>query len=226
MSDRTFLVALLTIFGTFVVLDAMELRRGAWSGRQGRPSGEAFGFLLIMLALYGLIQFGGLSMVPSTDRMLATVRSAVADWLGQPPSAEPVRGVWLVVLSVVLFYASGLWDYLLHRFFSHSRRYFFTHEYHHLPSQVNVIMPGLAMRPFVVITAFPATVATVFSAYAILLASGLPLWDLAPLKVLLLVQAALLCNKGCDPGMMRTRYIHNIPALLTAPGNRCDLVIG
>ncbi|HEX6316955.1 MAG TPA: sterol desaturase family protein [Gemmatimonadaceae bacterium] len=193
MSDRSFLIALLAIFATFVMLDAVELRRGPWRGRPGRPSAEAFGFLVLVLALYGLIQLGGLSLVPSTDRMLGTVRAAFVAWAGQPASAEPISGAWLLVLSVVLFYASGLWDYVLHRFFSHSRRFFFTHEYHHLPSQVNVIMPGLAMRPFVVITSFPATIATVVSAYAILLLLGLPLWDLAPLKILLLVQAVLLC---------------------------------
>lgn len=112
------------------------------------------------------------------------------------------------MLSIVLFYASGLWDYLLHRFFGHSRRFFFVHEYHHLPSQVNVIMPGLAMRPFVVVTSFPATVATVVSAYAILLMLGLPLWDLAPLKVLLLAQAVLLCaSHSCF--MRRFWFLHH-----------------
>ena len=209
MSDQAFLIALLAIFGTFVVLDAIDLRRGPWRGKHERPSGEAFGFLGIMLVLYGLIQLGGLSMVPSTDTLMATVRSTVAGWLGRPVTAGPIHGAWLVMLSVVLFYASGLWDYVLHRFFSHSRRYFFTHEYHHLPSQVNVIMPGLAMRPFVVVTAFPATVATVFSAYAILLLLGLPLWDLSPLKTLLLVQAVLLCaSHSCF--MRRWWGIHHV----------------
>lgn len=208
MSDRTFLVALLAIFATFVVLDAIELRRDAWRDKPARPSAGALGFLAIMLALYGLIQLGGLSLVPSTDRMLATIRSALARWLDVPADAEPVRGVWLVVLSVVLFYVSGLWDYLLHRFFGHSRRFFFVHEYHHLPSQVNVMMPGLAMRPFVVVTSFPATVATVISAYAMLLVVGLPLWDLAPLKMLLLVQAVLLCaSHSCF--MRRGWWVHH-----------------
>lgn len=208
MSDRTFLIALLAIFATFVVLDGVELRRVSWIGKAGRPSGEAFGFLVIMLALYGLIQMGGLSLVPSTDRMMETVRSTLADWIGQPVTAEPIRGVWLLLLTAVLFYVSGLWDYLLHRFFGHSRRFFFIHEYHHLPSQVNVIMPGLAMRPFVVVTSFPATVATVISAYAILLALGLPLWDLSPLKILLLVQAVLLCaSHSCF--MRRWWWIHH-----------------
>lgn len=208
MSDRAFLIALLAIFATFVVLDAVDLRRGPWRGKSERPSGEAFGFLLIMLVLYGLIQLGGLSLVPTTDTLMAAVRGALAGWFGLPLAPEPIRGVWLVLLSVVLFYASGLWDYLLHRVFSHSRRFFFIHEYHHLPSQVNVMMPGLAMRPFVVVTAFPATVATVLSAYAMLLLSGLPLWDLAPLKILLLVQAALLCaSHSCF--MRRWWWIHH-----------------
>ena len=208
MSDRTFLVVLLAIFATFVVLDATELWRGQWRSKAARPSGEALGFLVIMLVLYGLIQLGGLSLVPSTERLMAAIGSTLAGWLDRPVSAEPIRGAWLVLLSVVLFYVSGLWDYLLHRFFGHSRRFFFVHEYHHLPSQVNVIMPGLAMRPFVVVTAFPATVATVISAYAILLVLGLPLWDLAPLKILLLVQAVLLCaSHSCF--MRRWWWIHH-----------------
>ena len=208
MSDRAFLVALLAIFATFVVLDAWELWRGGWRSKVARPSGEAIGFLVIMLVLYGLIQLGGLSLVPSTDRLMTAIGSALAGWLDRPVSTEPIRGAWLVMLSVVLFYVSGLWDYLLHRFFGHSRRFFFVHEYHHLPSQVNVIMPGLAMRPFVVVTAFPATVATVISAYAILLVLGLPLWDLAPLKLLLLVQAVLLCaSHSCF--MRRWWWIHH-----------------
>lgn len=208
MSDRSFLIALLAIFATFVALDTLELRRGPWRGKPERPSGEAFGFLVIMLVLYGLIQMGGLSLVPSTDRMMAAVGSTLAGWLDRPVTADPISGVWLVLLSVALFYVSGLWDYLLHRFFGHSRRFFFVHEYHHLPSQVNVIMPGLAMRPFVVVTSFPATVATVISAYAILLVLGLPLWDLSPLKVLLLVQAVLLCaSHSCF--MRRWWWIHH-----------------
>jgi sterol desaturase/sphingolipid hydroxylase (fatty acid hydroxylase superfamily) len=207
VSDRTFLTALLAIFATFVVLDAMELQRGMWRKTE-RPSAEALGFLLVMLVLYGVIQTGGLSLVPSTDRLMDLIRSGLAGWLGRPVESEPIRGVWLVMLSAVLFYASGLWDYLLHRFFGHSRRFFFVHEYHHLPSQVNVMMPGLAMRPFVVVTSFPATVATVLSAYAILLVLGLPLWDLAPLKILVLAQAVLLCaSHSCF--MRRWWFIHH-----------------
>ena len=93
---------------------------------------------------------------------------------------------------MVLFYIAGLWDYLVHRFFSHSRRFFFTHEYHHLPSEVNLAMPGMAARPFAVIASFPATLATVVSAYVLLLVLGLPLWDLSALKAIVLVQGFLL----------------------------------
>ena len=192
MSDRTFLLALLGILALFVVLDAIELRRIGRHSAASRPSLEAWGFLLLVALAYAVVQFGGLSLVPSTEEMTAGVRSTLSRWLGQPVSDQPIRGAWLAFLAIGLFYVSGLWDYLLHRFFSHSRRFFFTHEYHHLPAQVSVVMPGLAVRPFVVVTAFPATVATVISAYALLLLLGLPLWDLSPLKVLLVIQGTLL----------------------------------
>ena len=47
-----------------------------------------------------------------------------------------------------MFYVAGLWDYLVHRWFSHSRWFWFTHEYHHLPRQVTILMPGILVRPF------------------------------------------------------------------------------
>ena len=192
MSDRLFLILFLAIPLVFVVLDGIELRRAPANGGRGRPSGEALVFLGLVIALYAVIQFGGFALTPSPDALMEAVRPTLARWLHRPLSAEPIRGPWLAALTVILFYVSGLWDYLLHRVFSHSRMFFFTHEYHHLPSQVHVAMPGLAVRPFAVVTSFPTSAATVVSAYAILLLLGLPLWDLAPIKILLLIQALLL----------------------------------
>ena len=175
----------------FLLLDAWELKRTRPKGERGL-SGEATLFLCLVLAVYLGVQLGGYALVPSADRLMHGVRAAFSRGFGVPISPQPIRGVWLGVFTLVLFYVSGLWDYLLHRFFSHSKPFFFTHEYHHLPSEVNLAMPGMAARPFAVIATFPATVATVVSAYAMLLALGLPLWDLSALKLLLLVQAVLL----------------------------------
>ena len=193
MSNTTFLAAFLGIPVVFVILDAADgflTRRGR--GDAESPRAEALLFLLVVFVVYGALQFGSAALVPSQDRLLVMVRAQVARVLGGFPSPEPIGGAWLVCFTVVTFYLAGLWDYALHRWFSHSRRFFFTHEYHHLPNQVAVTMPGMAVRPFAVVTSFPAAFATVVSAYALLAVLGLPLWDLAPLKILVLAHTFLL----------------------------------
>ncbi len=192
MTTRAFLLLFFGIPTAFVLLDGWELHRTRRRREAPALSPEAITFLVVVLVLYTVIQFGGYALVPSVDHLASGVRDTVAKGLGLQVSAESIRGTWLAILTVVLFYGSGLWDYLMHRFFSHSPRFFFTHEYHHLPSQVNLTMPGMAARPFAVIATFPATVATLVSAYALLLVFGLPLWDLSALKGLLLIQALLL----------------------------------
>jgi sterol desaturase/sphingolipid hydroxylase (fatty acid hydroxylase superfamily) len=192
VTTRLFLILFLAIPIVFVLLDGWELWRQRRRGSRETVSAEAVAFIVVVLAVYAAIQLGGFALVPTSDRLMLIVRVAFARAFGRPLSVEPIHGVWLGVFTVALFYVSGLWDYLLHRFFSHSRRFFFTHEYHHLPSHVNLAMPGMAARPFAVLATFPATVATVVSAYALLLLLGLPLWDLSALKSLVLVQALLL----------------------------------
>ena len=176
-----------------VVLDLLD----RYLTRKERHGGqlvkfETVLFLGLVIIVYGAIQFGGLALAPQIDQLLSDVGGWVSRWLKRPLLERPISGFWLVSITGLLFYLSGLWDYLIHRFFSHSRRFWFTHEYHHLPSEVFVAMPGLSVRPFAVISAFPATLATVISAYALLVAFGLPMWDLQPLKLLLLFHLTLL----------------------------------
>lgn len=193
MSNATFLVLFLSIPVVFVALDLLDRHLTRHSRYDGEsPKTETLLFLLAVLAIYALLQFGGLALVPAADQLLVQVRDAFSHWLGRPINPQPIDGIWLAVISVITFYLSGLWDYAIHRWFSHTRSFWFTHEYHHLPNQVFVAMPGLAVRPFVVVTSFPATFATVVSAYALLLFFGLPLWDLTPLKILLLAHTFLL----------------------------------
>jgi sterol desaturase/sphingolipid hydroxylase (fatty acid hydroxylase superfamily) len=178
------------IFVALDLLDRYLTRHSRYDGET--PKVETLLFLLAVLAIYAALQFGGLALVPAADQLLIEVGHTFSRLLGQPLNPQPINGGWLVVISVITFYLSGLWDYTIHRWFSHSRPFWFTHEYHHLPNQVFVAMPGLAVRPFVVVTAFPATFATVVSAYGLLLLFGLPLWDLTPLKILLLAHTFLL----------------------------------
>ena len=193
MSDGAFLAAILAIPVVFVALDVVDHRLARRGGSGGEaPRAETLFFLLAVFLVYGALQFGGMALVPSTAALTVRVREGLGHILGRAPSAEPIAGAWLALVSVVMFYFSGLWDYAIHRWFSHSRRFFFTHEYHHLPNQVTVTVPGIAVRPFAVVASFPTTFATVVSAYALLVVLGLPLWDLTPLKILVLAHTFLL----------------------------------
>jgi sterol desaturase/sphingolipid hydroxylase (fatty acid hydroxylase superfamily) len=187
------LILFLGIPVVFVALDLWDRHQTRPSRHNGKaPRLETLLFLGGVLLVYAVLQFGLQSLVPPADRLLVEVRTYFSHLLNQPISSQPVSGNWLLVISVVTFYLSGLWDYAIHRWFSHTRWFWFTHEYHHLPNQVFVAMPGLAVRPFAVVTSFPATFATVVSAYALLMSLGLPLWDLTPLKIILLAHTFLL----------------------------------
>ncbi|MFN8457664.1 MAG: sterol desaturase family protein [Anaerolineae bacterium] len=193
MSNQTFLILFLAIPVVFVALDLWDRHQTRSSRYDGEsPRLETLLFLGSVLLVYAVLQFGLQSLAPPADRLLVEVRRYFSEVLGQPLNPQPVSGNWLLVISVITFYLSGLWDYAIHRWFSHTRWFWFTHEYHHLPNQVFVAMPGLAVRPFAVVTSFPATFATVVSAYALLMSLGLPLWDLTPLKIILLAHTFLL----------------------------------
>jgi sterol desaturase/sphingolipid hydroxylase (fatty acid hydroxylase superfamily) len=158
-------------------------------------------FLGLVLLIYFAVQYAGFALVPGGADLVSA--------LGQ--SSEPPTGsrLWALLMIVPVFYLSGLWDYLLHRFVSHSRWLWFTHEYHHLPSQVFVAMPGLAARPFAVVATFPVSVATVAVTEAMRVGLGLPGGDLESLKILLLIQVGLLTTShSCC--LRRWWWIHRI----------------
>lgn len=210
MNTVTFFVIFLLIPIVFVALDLLDrhlTRQQRYQGQLARW--ETLLFLLGVLLIYGGLQFGGLAIVPSADALLINIRDYFSRRLGQPLAAQPIGGWWLFLISLLSFYLSGLWDYIIHRFFSHNRWFWFTHEYHHLPNQVFTAMPGLAVRPFAVVTAFPATLATVVSAYALLVLFGLPLWDLEPLKILLLAHAFLL-TASHSSFLRRWWWVHHL----------------
>ena len=123
-----------------------------------------------------------------------------------------------MLLGVTLFYVAGLWDYFVHRYFSHSRWFWITHEYHHLPRQVTILMPGILVRPFGFIPVTLSTVATAATIYAILCLFGLPLWDLRPLLPALLV-IGLVLTASHSAFLRRWPSVHAVMrwALLTTP---------
>lgn len=90
-------------------------------------------------------------------RQLFSKRSAIlawASWSFSHPEGT-LTTPQLIAVAVAGFYLGVLFDDVTHRLFNHSRLFWWTHEYHHLPCQVFVAMPGLLIRPFAPITYRP-----------------------------------------------------------------------
>ncbi len=195
VSNTVFLIALLGIQLGFTVLDLGER---LWNGRRRYPDerlrvGTVL-FLVATIVVFLAIQAGLTFLLPKATSTLDAVQAWFVDWIGRPaPTAGEAIGAGpLALLCIVSFYVSGLFDYLAHRFFSHSRPFWWTHEYHHLPREVFVALPGLSVRPFAVFTTVAVTFATITFAYGFLAVLGWPLWDLRPMKLFVLVNALIL----------------------------------
>jgi sterol desaturase/sphingolipid hydroxylase (fatty acid hydroxylase superfamily) len=191
VSTLTFALLAVGMQGSFALLDLREWRRR--DHRDAAPP-EGVGpwlFLLGLIGVFFILQFAGYALVPKTQDLVLNLRAGAAGWFHRDPAEAPMGWPAALAVSMAAFYLAGLWDYLFHRFFSHSRWFFFTHEYHHLPRQVTCVMPGIAGRPFAVFAVFPTVFASVATLYGLLVLGGLPLWDLSALKVLLLVILAV-----------------------------------
>ena len=192
MSGPVFLIVFLAIPLGFTILDLAERRRRCRRLGDERPPLQTFLFLLVVLLVYAALQYGGFLLIPKVESLVADVGKFFSRWLGRPLTGEPMDGLSSAALVVLLFYVGGLWDYLMHRFVSHSSWLWFTHEYHHLPSQICVFMPGILARPFAVVSTLPVIVATLLTTYVLLAFLGLPAWDVAAFQTLLIVQVFVL----------------------------------
>jgi len=114
-------------------------------------------------------------LAPSAETLIDGVRALLGATTQTPGALSPVA---FVAITAVAFYGGGLADYLVHRFFNHSRPFWFTHEYHHLPKEVFVALQGLAVRPFSVFTVVPTAAVTVLLAQGTAALLGAPLTDL------------------------------------------------
>ena len=138
-------------------------------------------FMAAIIFVYGALQFGGLALVPNFEKLVVISQTQVQhlfDWTVKSPSSS---GLFMFALGIAAFYFAGLCDYLFHRFVSHSRPAWFTHEYHHLTTDVSVYMPGLCVRPFLVVSVFPVSVVTIFAVQLTLAMSGHAGQDLMPM---------------------------------------------
>ena len=174
MTVGTFFTASAAVQLLFLGLDLADRHATRAERYGGEPlRATSLLFLLGIVALFLAIQLAGLALVPRVDALVDAVRVAVAPGTRPAPAPEGWR---LVVVGVGLFYVAGFVDYAWHRWFSHHRAFWFTHESHHLPSEIFVAMPGLGVRPFAVLTVVPLVAFTAALTYGTLRVAGRPMW--------------------------------------------------
>ena len=217
MSVATFLGVAAGVQLLFLALDLADrhaTRAERYGGQPLRPASLLF--LLGVIAAFFLIQLAGFAWLPRVDALVGRVRDVVAG-AGASDAGAP-HGWRLLALGVGVFYLQGLVDYAWHRWFSHHRLFWFTHESHHLPTEVFVGMPGLGVRPFAVLTVVPVVAATAALTYALLRLAHLPLWSWTIFQLPLLLSSTLLVTSHSS-FMRRGWLAHRLlrPLALTSP---------
>ena len=193
--------------------DRHATRDDRYEGERLRP--RAFAFLAGVIVVFLAIQVAGMALVPRLDGLIEGLRQRVAP--GSTPAPAPT-GLTLVLVSVALFHLAGFVDYAWHRWFSHHRWFWFTHESHHLPNQVFVGMPGLGVRPFAVFTVVPTVGFTALLTYLALRLTGRPMWSWTVFQFPLLATSTLLVTShSCF--LRRGWLAHRVmsPLALTTP---------
>ena len=153
---------------------------------------SAFFYVFIILIFFIIMRGGFWFLTGEFYFGLYDRASGLAlSFLNISSSDDQLGGPMLYIFIILSLYVAGFWDYLFHRFVSHSRLFWFTHEYHHLPNQVFVGAPGIFARPFSVFILLPNIVITIFSMtflYAVLFGE---LIDLKPLVTVVFLQGLI-----------------------------------
>ncbi|MDB4893311.1 MAG: hypothetical protein JWL61_5166 [Gemmatimonadetes bacterium] len=200
----------------FLGLDLADRRATRAERHGGEPLRRgSLLFLLGVIAVFLAIQMAGFALVPRVDALVDAVRAFVAP--GALPTSAP-DGWRFGAIAVALFYVAGFIDYAWHRWFSHHRLFWFTHESHHLPTEIFVGMPGLGVRPFAVLTVVPLVALTAAATYAVLRIAGQPMWSWTIFQFPLLAASTLLVTSHSS-FMRRGWLAHRVmrPLLLTSP---------
>ena len=161
----------------FIGLDAWDVRERRNAAGIEPARWSTVGFLSLISLLFAAIQVGLTLILPQAQAILAWAEQLLLEWRGAS-AVEPISWGRLLLLGGVTFYVSGLIDYLAHRFFNHSPLFWWTHEYHHLPREVFVIVPGLLLRPFAAFSTVAVMFGTVAFAHGVCWALGWPVYDL------------------------------------------------
>ena len=219
MDKQTYLIILL---GGQLTLIGLDLRMRFWGGNRYYDTDrlpQSVLLLCLTIIVYGSLQFGGLALVPNAGELLVTSQDFVRDHIATSGDRGLMSTAGLAVLGIVSFYLAGLCDYLFHRYVSHSRLLWFTHENHHLPTDVSAFMPGMCVRPFAVVVVVPTAAVIIFSTQTVVGLMGYAATDLMPLLYgVILVQTSILgITHSCF--LRRQWWLHRLlkPLGITTP---------
>ena len=219
MDKQTYLIILLSGQLTLISLD-LRVRfwgRDRYYDTDRLPRSVLFLFLTIIV--YGALQFGGLALVPNAKELLVASQGFVRDHIATSGDRGSMSVAALVVVGIASFYFVGFCDYLFHRYVSHSRLLWFTHENHHLPTDVSTFMPGMCVRPFAVVVVVPTTAVAIFSVQTVVGLLGYAASDLMPLlySVVLAHTSILGISHSCF--LRRQWWLHRLlkPLGITTP---------
>jgi sterol desaturase/sphingolipid hydroxylase (fatty acid hydroxylase superfamily) len=193
VDKQTYLIILL---GGQLTLIGLDLRVRFWGPDKYYETDRlprSVLFLFVTVMVYGALQFGGLALAPSAQELLVASQGLVREHLAASTERGSMTAPGLVVLGIVSFYFVGLCDYLFHRYASHSRLLWFTHENHHLPTDVSTFMPGMCVRPFAVVVVIPTTAVAIITVQTAVGILGYAASDLMPLLYgVVLAQTSIL----------------------------------
>ncbi len=211
MDKHVFLILSLSSQFIFLAADLIERRltRGRRHGAQPLKPASLL-FLIGVIFIYGVIQFGGLALIPKIEILLSAIRQVISLPAVITPSVQELRVWQWVMLGIAGFYIAGFWDYVVHRFLSHSRPLWFTHEYHHLPNELCLGLPGLCVRPFVVVAVLPSTVGTLVTMCAGLALLGYHSLPLMPLIYTVVLTQTLILLATHSSFFLQFPLIHHI----------------
>ena len=214
-----FLILIISTQLFFVCLDLYErriTRDKRYGGERLRPTSLFFfiGIILVFMTIQGRL----FSIGPSPYSLIDYFGQSFKGLFIGRETEEVLSGKWLFIIVSITFYLSGLYDYLIHRFMSHSKLLWFTHEYHHLPREVFNGMPGLVARPFAVVLVYPNIVLMVITVYMLLYLFNLPLYDIRPIIIIFFFQG-LVAMITHSSFARRYKIFHNAMKLfgLTTP---------
>jgi sterol desaturase/sphingolipid hydroxylase (fatty acid hydroxylase superfamily) len=218
VDKQTYLIILLVGQLALVLLDIREryrIRRDNVDAGRLRP--KSIVFLVGVGLVYGGLQYGGLALVPNAEQLLDLSRAFTTDLFGVASGSVPIT--LIIATGIAGFYFAGLCDYLFHRFASHSRPLWFSHENHHLTTDVSAFMPGLCVRPFAVVIVFPTSAVAIFAVQMSLGAMGQNSWDMMPMLYAVIVAQGAVLGITHTAFMRRCWWLHRLlqPFGITTP---------